>query len=221
MNGAGAGADADADADADARNLHLRPPTVVIFIDEIVAVSKCRDGSGSSTSFGGGGGIGGGNNDEREQTLNALLTEMDGFNQNNSYTHSSSSSSSSSPSSSSLRAMTKQQVLVIVIAATNRISILDPAILRPGRFDRHVRVPPPDRKGRAAILAIHARNVNFHESVHLDDYAEDAMTRGFTGADLKNVVNEAALLTVRSGGVAVRQNHMKEAVRRIQGMKFM
>ena len=124
-------------------------------------------------------------------------------------------SSSLSPSS-----ISKQQVLVIVIAATNRISILDPAILRPGRFDRHVMVPPPDRAGRAAILAIHARNVNLNDNLCLDDFAKDHMTKGFTGADLKNVVNEAALLAVRSGSLTVRENHMKEAVRRIQGMKF-
>jgi cell division protease FtsH len=170
----------------------LRPPTAVIFIDEIDAVSKCRDGSGSGLVMLGG-------NDEREQTLNALLTEMDGF---------------ATPRTSS------EQVLVIVIAATNRLSIIDPAILRPGRFDRHVRVPPPEKNGRAAILAIHARNVKLNENVNLNDFAQDEMTKGFTGADLKNVVNEAALLAVRSGSSSVKNNHLKEAVRRIQGMKF-
>jgi ATP-dependent Zn protease len=173
---------------------HLRPPTAVIFIDEIDAVSKCRDGAGLGLSLGG---IGG--NDEREQTLNALLTEMDGF---------------TTPQKSS------EQVLVIVIAATNRLSIIDPAILRPGRFDRHVHVPPPDKHGRAAILAIHARNVKLNENVSLNHFAEDKMTKGFTGADLKNVINEAALLAVRNGSMTVKNNHVKEAVRRIQGMKF-
>ncbi len=176
-------------------SLNLRPPTAVIFIDEIDAVSKCRDGSGSGLSFGGVGG-----NDEREQTLNALLTEMDGF------------------ATTPMKGI--DQVLVIVIAATNRLSILDPAILRPGRFDRHVHVPPPDKRGRAAILAIHGRNVKLNENVRLDVFAEDNMTKGFTGADLKNVINEAALLAVRGSSMTVKDIHMKEAVRRIQGMKF-
>ena len=176
-------------------NAHLRPPTAVVFIDEIDAVAKCRDGS-HALSFGGSGG-----NDEREQTLNALLTEMDGFD--------------TGTSQKSL-----QQVLVIIIAATNRLSIIDPAILRPGRFDRHVEVPPPDRSGRSAILGIHARRVKLDDSVDLDKFAQDEMSKGFTGADLRNVMNEAALLAVRTGSVAVKDTHLYAAVKRIQGMKF-
>jgi len=177
------------------KNSHLRPPTAVIFIDEIDALAKCRDGIGRGLSFGGAGG-----NDEREQTLNALLTEMDGFD-----TH-------QKPS---------QKVLVIIIAATNRLSIIDPAILRPGRFDRHVNVPPPDQKGREAILAVHGRNVKLDGNVDLNYFARDIMTKGFTGADLRNVVNEAALLAVRSGSLTVKEQHMNLAVQRIRGMKFM
>jgi len=171
----------------------LRQPTAVVFIDEIDALAKCRDGIGG-LSFGSAGG-----NDEREQTLNALLCEMDGF---------------KSPHNPS------EQVRVIVIAATNRRSILDPAILRPGRFDRHVEIPPPDKKGRAAILRIHARNVRMNDAVDLDIFADDSMTKRFTGADLRNVINEAALLAVRSGCVSVDRSHLILASQRVQAMKF-
>jgi cell division protease FtsH len=113
-----------------------------------------------------------------------------------------------------------EQVRVIVIAATNRRSILDPAILRPGRFDRHVEIPPPDKKGRAAILRIHARNVRMNDAVDLDIFADDSMTKRFTGADLRNVINEAALLAVRSGCVSVDRSHLILASQRVQAMKF-
>mmetsp|Transcript_9099 Transcript_9099/g.17148 ORF Transcript_9099/g.17148 Transcript_9099/m.17148 type:complete len:538 (+) Transcript_9099:102-1715(+) len=172
---------------------HLRPPTAVIFIDEIDALAKCRDGIGRGISFNGVGG-----NDEREQTLNALLIEMDGFD---------------TPQSLC------SKVFVIVIAATNRLSIIDPAILRPGRFDRHVEVPPPDRRGRAAILSIHARNVKIDDSVNLEHIANDSFTKGFTGADLKNIVNEAALLAVRSRSRTVQDHHLIMALKRVKAMK--
>ena len=173
---------------------NLRPPTAVVFIDEIDALAKCRDGIGRGVSFGGAGG-----NDEREQTLNALLCEMDGF---------------------QVPKKTSEQVLVIVIAATNRLSIIDPAILRPGRFDRHVEITPPDCEGRAAILRIHAQNVRMAAMVDLDYFANDSMTKGFTGADLRNVINEAALLAVRSGCASVGDSHLMLSTERIQGMKF-
>jgi cell division protease FtsH len=172
---------------------HLRPPTAVIFIDEIDALAKCRDGIGRGISFNGAGG-----NDEREQTLNALLTEMDGFD---------------TPQALS------SKVFVIVIAATNRLSIIDPAILRPGRFDRHVEVPPPDGRGRAAILAIHARKVKIDHSVNLEHIANDHFTKGFTGADLKNVINEAALFAVRSRSSSVQEQHLISALRKVKAMK--
>src|SRR5690606_19617654 len=123
------------------------------FIDELDALGKTR---GSSV-------VGG--HDEREQTLNALLVEMDGFDSNNG---------------------------VIVLAASNRPETLDPALLRPGRFDRHVLVDRPDVRGREAILEVHVQNVKLADSVDLHQVAE--ITSGFVGADLANLVNEAALL---------------------------
>lgn len=128
----------------------------IVFIDEIDAVGRHR-----------GAGLGGGH-DEREQTLNQLLVEMDGFGANEG---------------------------VIVIAATNRQDILDPALLRPGRFDRQVYVGAPDRKGREAILNVHARGKQFDPDVNFDSIAKS--TAGFTGADLENLLNEAALLAAR------------------------
>ena len=130
----------------------------IVFIDEIDAVGRHR-----------GAGLGGGN-DEREQTLNQLLVEMDGF---------------------------EGQASVIVIAATNRPDILDPALLRPGRFDRQVVVPLPDIRGREQILLVHMRKIPLHESVKADIIARG--TPGFSGADLANLVNEAALFAARSG----------------------
>ncbi len=134
----------------------------ILFIDEIDAVGRHR-----------GAGLGGGH-DEREQTLNQILSEMDGFQPNES---------------------------VIVLAATNRPDILDPALLRPGRFDRHITVDRPTHKGRAAIFGVHVRNVPLAEDVDLDKLA--AGTVGLTGADIRNLVNEAALWATREGKEAV------------------
>lgn len=128
----------------------------IIFIDEIDAVGRSR-----------GAGLGGGN-DEREQTLNQLLVEMDGFDTNDG---------------------------VIIIAATNRPDVLDPALLRPGRFDRHITVPLPDIKGREAILKVHTQSIKLAEEVDLESIARG--TPGFTGADLANLTNEAALWAAR------------------------
>jgi len=146
----------------------------LIFIDEIDAVGRQR-----------GSGIGGGH-DEREQTLNQLLTEMDGFGSNEG---------------------------IIIIAATNRPDVLDPALLRPGRFDRQVTVNLPDVKGREAILKVHAKNKTFEPSVTLKNIAK--RTPGFSGADLENVLNEAALLTVRLNKKAIGMAEIDEAIDRV------
>ena len=143
----------------------------IVFIDEIDAVGRQR-----------GSGLGGGH-DEREQTLNQLLVEMDGFGSNEG---------------------------VVVLAATNRVDILDPALLRPGRFDRQVYVGLPDIKGREEILKIHARNKPLAEDVDLGRVAK--CTPGFTGADLENLLNEAALLTGRQDKVAIDKACIDEAV---------
>ncbi len=142
----------------------------IIFIDEIDAVGRQR-----------GAGLGGGH-DEREQTLNQLLVEMDGFTENEN---------------------------IIVMAATNRRDILDPALLRPGRFDRQVVVSYPDIKGREEILKVHTRNKNIGPDVDLKTIA--ATTAGFTGADLENLVNEAALLAARNNRKAVTKTDIEEA----------
>ena len=128
----------------------------------------------------------GGNHDEREQTLNQLLVEMDGFGPNEG---------------------------VIVMAATNRPDILDPALLRPGRFDRRVVVMSPDLIGREAILQVHARNKPLAADVDLGNIAK--ITPGFTGADLANLLNEAALLTARRGGKEIENSDITEAVFKI------
>jgi len=146
----------------------------LIFIDEIDAVGRQR-----------GTGLGGGH-DEREQTLNQLLTEMDGFGANEG---------------------------IIVIAATNRPDVLDPALLRPGRFDRQVTVSLPDKKAREQILAVHARNKVLDKSVTLDNLAK--RTPGFSGADLENLLNEAALLTVRRNKKAITMAEIDEATDRV------
>ena len=146
----------------------------IIFIDEIDAVGRQR-----------GAGLGGGH-DEREQTLNQLLVEMDGFDVNEG---------------------------VILIAATNRPDILDPALLRPGRFDREITVGLPDVNGREAILKVHTRNKPLSEEVDLKVVARG--TPGFTGADLENIVNEAALLTARVSRKRVGMKEMEEAVERV------
>ncbi len=142
----------------------------IIFIDEIDAVGRHR-----------GAGLGGGH-DEREQTLNQLLVEMDGFEANQG---------------------------VIIIAATNRPDVLDPALLRPGRFDRQVIVPPPDVKGRLDILRVHTKNIPIDEKVDLDKIARG--TPGFSGADLENLVNEAALLAARQSKVSVEMYDFEAA----------
>lgn len=167
---------------------HHHRPMAIIFIDEIDCLAKRRDsGFGIPSSLGGAG------CDEREQTLNALLTEMDGFDSGDTQSLS--------------------RVNVIVIAATNRPEVLDPAVLRPGRFDRHVRVALPDAGGREAILRVHARRIRWDRlSV---DFAK-LPTHNFSGADLKNVINEAALLAVRSGSTAVNQSHLLEAVQKVR-----
>ena len=146
----------------------------IVFVDEIDAVGRQR-----------GAGLGGGN-DEREQTLNQLLVEMDGFEANGQ---------------------------VILIAATNRPDVLDPALLRPGRFDRQISVDRPDLKGRAAILAVHAKNKPVAKNVDLESYAK--RTPGFTGADLANVLNEAALLAARQDRKAIRNSDIDEAIDRV------
>ncbi|CAN5450508.1 ATP-dependent zinc metalloprotease FtsH [soil metagenome] len=146
----------------------------IIFMDEIDAVGRHR-----------GAGMGGGH-DEREQTLNQLLVEMDGF------------------------TMTDN---IILIAATNRPDILDPALLRPGRFDRQIVVDRPDRKGRAKILTVHTRGKPLAKEINTDDLA--GQTPGFTGADLANLVNEAALLAARTGKREIGQHELEEGIMRV------
>jgi cell division protease FtsH len=146
----------------------------IIFIDELDALGKTR-----GTSVVGG-------HDEREQTLNALLVEMDGFGSNSG---------------------------VIVMAATNRPETLDPALLRPGRFDRHVLVDRPDVRGREAILRVHVAEVKINPSVNLEQVAR--ITSGFCGADLANLVNEAALLAARNNKTSVGMEEFNEGVERV------
>jgi cell division protease FtsH len=148
----------------------------IVFIDELDALGKSRGGTGG---FSGG-------NDEREQTLNQLLTEMDGFDDNTG---------------------------VIIIAATNRPEVLDPALRRPGRFDRQVVVDRPDKIGRDAILRVHARIVKLDTDVDLSIIA--ARTPGFAGADLANLVNEAALLAARKNSDSVKMADFNEAIERV------
>lgn len=148
----------------------------IIFIDEIDAVGRQR-----------GTGVGGGH-DEREQTLNQLLVEMDGFEGNEG---------------------------VIILAATNRADVLDPALLRPGRFDRQIRVSNPDKRARSQILKVHARNKHFAPDVDFDNIAQ--RTPGFSGAELANVLNEAALLAVRSGHQMITLSDVDEAIDRVIG----
>ena len=150
----------------------------IIFIDEIDALAKSRANGFSS-------------NDEREQTLNQLLVEMDGFD---------------------------NEKGLIILAATNRVDVLDPAILRPGRFDRQVPVEKPDVKGREAILRIHAKNVKLDKDVDFESVAHG--TTGFAGADLANVVNEAALLAVRNKRKKVTMEDFNEAIDKVSiGLK--
>ena len=146
----------------------------IIFIDEIDAVGRQR-----------GTGLGGGH-DEREQTLNQLLVEMDGFSGNSG---------------------------IIVMAATNRVDILDPALLRPGRFDRQIHISKPDYKAREQILKVHARNKHLSPRVNLSDVAK--RTPGFSGADLENLMNEAALLAARENCKEIKIYHIDEAIDRV------
>ena len=146
----------------------------IVFIDEIDAVGRQR-----------GAGLGGGH-DEREQTLNQLLVEMDGFDQNTG---------------------------VILIAATNRPDVLDPALLRPGRFDRQIVVDRADVKGRSAILAVHSKNKPLSKDISLDVLAK--RTPGFSGADLENLLNEAALLAARRNKSVIEMNDCEEAIDRV------
>ena len=146
----------------------------IIFIDELDAIGRARSGGAVLSA-----------NDEREQTLNQILTEMDGFTPNQN---------------------------VVVLAATNRAEVLDPALLRPGRFDRRVTVSPPDKVGREAILKIHTRKVPLGPDVDLADIA--GATSGFVGADLRNVVNEAALVAARKGHEKVMAEDFTDAIER-------
>jgi cell division protease FtsH len=143
----------------------------IIFIDEIDSIGRQR---GAGINMG---------NDEREQTLNQLLAEMDGFAQNDG---------------------------IIVIAATNRRDVLDAALLRPGRFDRIVNVPLPDRESRRAILGVHTQNKTMDSSINFDFLSE--ITGGFSGAELKNLVNEAAIYAARVGNVTITQKNMEDAL---------
>jgi cell division protease FtsH len=149
----------------------------IIFIDELDAIGRSRSAGGPNIS---------GGHDEREQTLNQILTEMDGFSARSG---------------------------VIVLAATNRSEILDPALLRPGRFDRRVSVQPPDRAGREAILLVHTRSVPLAPSVDLGSLA--ASTPGMVGADLANLVNEAALLAAKRNHRQVAPQDLSDALERI------
>jgi cell division protease FtsH len=146
----------------------------IIFMDEIDAVGRHR-----------GAGLGGGH-DEREQTLNQLLVEMDGF---------------------------EMKDNIILIAATNRPDILDPALLRPGRFDRQISVDRPDRNGRRKILEVHSKGKPLAAVIDLDSLA--AGTPGFTGADLRNLINEAALLAARRGKKVIEQDELEEGIMRV------
>jgi cell division protease FtsH len=146
----------------------------IVFIDEIDAVGRHR-----------GAGLGGGH-DEREQTLNQLLVEMDGFSTNEG---------------------------IILMASTNRPDILDPALLRPGRFDRHILIDRPDVKGREAILKVHVKDKPIKDEVNLEILAK--RTPGFTGADLANLVNEAALLTARRGKDEIGMEELEESIERV------
>ena len=143
----------------------------IVFIDEIDAIGKSRD-----SRYGGG-------NDEREQTLNQLLSEMDGFDTSKG---------------------------IVILAATNRPEILDKALLRPGRFDRRIIVDKPDLKGRLATLKVHAKNVLMHDSVNLEEIA--LATSGAVGSDLANIINEAAILAVKEGRTVVTQSDLMKSV---------
>jgi cell division protease FtsH len=158
-----------------------REAPAIVFVDELDAVGRRRGGAGAGVV-----------NEEQEQTLNQLLTEMDGFD----------SAAAGGPGQA-----------VIVLAATNRPDVLDPALLRPGRFDRRVVVQVPDRPGRAAILRVHTRRVPLARDVDLDALA--GATPGLAGADLRNLVNEAALEAARNGHDAVTAQDLQDALERV------
>ena len=158
------------------KSVKLSKKGCIIFVDEIDAVGRQRFA-----------GIGGGH-DEREQTLNALLAEMDGFD---------------------------TQEGVILIAATNRPDVLDPALLRPGRFDRHIIVPRPDIAGREAILNVHAKKIKLVKDADLKRIARQ--TANFSGADLANLINESALMAARKNKQAVEQSDLEESIERVMG----
>lgn len=153
----------------------MKKAPCIIFIDELDAIGKARGGAGAISS-----------NDEREQTLNQLLVEMDGFDARKS---------------------------VIIMAATNRPEILDPALLRAGRFDRTISVPRPDLRGREQILKVHAKKITLNPTVELKTIAQ--RTPGFAGSDLANIVNEAALMAARKGRDAVELTDFDEAIERV------
>jgi cell division protease FtsH len=166
---------------------HDQPAASILFIDELDALGKSRMASGS--------------NDEREQTLNQLLTELDGFER------------------TTWEGEGEERCTVIVIAATNRVDVLDPAILR--RFDRQIHVGyPATPRDRKEILLVHAKRVSCGVDVDWDRVASDARTLGCSGADLANLVNEAALLAVREGSPVIQQEQLDHAARRIQQMKW-
>jgi cell division protease FtsH len=148
----------------------------IVFIDEIDTIGRARGGPRAM-----------GGHDEREQTLNQILTEMDGFSGHEG---------------------------VVVLAATNRPDVLDPALLRPGRFDRLITVHPPDQKGRVAILKVHSRKVPLADDVELERLA--SATPGMTGADLANLINEAALLAARRSETVVHQRELFDALEKVQ-----
>jgi cell division protease FtsH len=170
-----------------------RPPCAIIFIDELDAVAKAR----SSDSIHG--------NDEREQTLNELLTEMDGF------------ETGRSKGSGGKGANSEDDVTLIVIAASNRVDVIDEAVLR--RFDRQILVGYPNEAGRKAILRVHATKIQCAPNIDWEELASSEHTDNFSGADLRNVVNEAALFAIREKSASVHQSHLMHAARRIRQMK--
>jgi ATP-dependent Zn protease len=178
-----------------------RPAASILFIDELDALGKSRQSSGS--------------NDEREQTLNQLLTELDGFGtREREFSEPKGAADEDGDDRDD-----EETGTVIVIAATNRVDVLDPAILR--RFDRQIHVGyPVSAKARKDVLLVHARRVRCGADVDWDRIASDARTLGCSGADLANLVNEAALLAVREGSSVVQQEQLDHAARRIQSMKW-
>ena len=157
-----------------------RPRSAILFIDELDALGKTRSTVNS--------------NDEREQALNQLLVELDGFKRSD------------------------DDVTLVVMAASNRADVLDPAILR--RFDRQVHVGLPDAQGRAAILKVHARHIRCRSDISWQTIASDELTHGLSGADIRNVINEAALLAIREHSKHVHQKHLEQAARRVSRMKW-